>query len=328
MKILLTLDYELFFGSNTGTLQKSIIEPTNKLLKVLNQYNVKATFFVDSGYVLKLKEYRKEFKILENDYKKIISQIRYLHQNGHEIALHIHPHWEDSFFDGNKWVLNVKRYKLHDFNKDNIKRIVFEYKNVLEEIIDDKIITFRAGGWCIQPFDKIKDALKESGIKIDSTLYKNGLSESETHYFDFRNMPDKDFYKFENDPLVEKQNGSFTEIPISSIEISPFFFWKFAFFKIFGKEKFKSFGNGKAIERSKLNKLKLMLTFSNSVVSIDGYKSTLLEKAYKNYKKTRLNNFVIIAHPKALSEFSLVKLESFIKKYQKEIEFVTYKSYL
>ena len=68
-----------------------------------------------------------------------------------------------------------------------------------------------------------------------------------------------------------------------------------------------------------------MLTFSNSVVSMDGYKSVLIEKAYKKYKKNNMNNFVIMGHPKSLTLFSLQKIEEFIKKHKDE-KFSTFKN--
>ena len=64
-KILITLDYELFFGQS-GSIEKSIIEPTEKLLSILDRFNIKASFFVDSGYILKLKEYMRKFDVLNS----------------------------------------------------------------------------------------------------------------------------------------------------------------------------------------------------------------------------------------------------------------------
>ncbi len=313
--IFITLDYELFFGSNSGTLHRSIIEPTNKLLEVLDRYNIKATFFVDSGYIIKLKEFKDEFKVLEKDYEKIISQIKHLHQNGHDIQLHIHPHWEDCYYDGQKWIIDTTRYKLHDFSEKDIETIVFKYKKVLTNIVGDTVFVYRAGGWCIQPFSKIYQALKKNNIWMDSTLFYGGYNESSTHYLDFRNMPKKTKYNFDTSPLNEDINGYFTEVAISSHQVSPLFFWKLAFLKKFGSDKYKSFGDGKAASSaSKWNIIKMLTQYSYSVVSIDGVKSSFLDKAYKNFAKKGENNFVILGHPKAMSQYSLEQLDKFIAK--------------
>ena len=54
---ILSFDYELFFGDNSGTVQKTLIEPTNIMLDALDTINAKATFFVD---YLMLKYLKKE----------------------------------------------------------------------------------------------------------------------------------------------------------------------------------------------------------------------------------------------------------------------------
>jgi len=321
--IFITLDYELFFGSNSGTQEKSIIEPTNRLLKVLNKFQIKATFFVDSGYLLKLDEYRKKYSILEKDYQTIMEQIKSLDKKGHDIQLHIHPHWEDSYFDGKKWIIDTSRYKLHDFPSDEIEDIVYRYKKVLTDIVGDKVFVFRAGGWCMQPFDKIKDALKKNNIWLDSTVFKNGKNNSKTHFFDFTKAPDKTKWKFENDPLIEDTNGFFTEVPISSYKVSPLFFWELAFFKKFGGKEHRAFGDGFATGGSKWDKLRMLTRSTYSVVSIDGYKSSYLLKAYNTFSKNKNNeNFVVIGHPKALTQYSLKNLEKFINS--TNFEFTTY----
>ena len=313
MNIFITLDYELFFGSNSGTQYESIISPTDRLLSLLDTYNIKASFFVDSGYLIKLDEYRKKHNVLEKDYQKLISQIRGLFEDGHDIQLHIHPHWEDSYFDEKKWIMDTKRYRIHEFNDNEIDDIVYRYKKILTDIVGNKVFTFRAGGWCMQPFDKLKNALKKNNIWLDSTVFSDGRNHSITHYFDFTNSPKKDFWKFEDDPILEKENGYFAEVPISSYKVSPLFFWKLIFTKKLGGDKYKVFGNGRAAGGSQWDRIRMLTSYTNSVVSIDGYKASYLQNAFDKFRENKKNkNFVIIGHPKAMSEYSLEKLEEFI----------------
>jgi peptidoglycan/xylan/chitin deacetylase (PgdA/CDA1 family) len=327
MNILLTLDYEIFFGSNSGTPEKSIIHPTNRLLEVLNKHDIKASFFVDSGYLIKLNEYKKQYKVLEDHYGKIISQIKFLSDNGHDIQLHIHPHWEDSYYDGDKWILDTTRYRLHAFNDTEVDDIVYRYKKVLTDIVGDRVFTFRAGGWCMQPFDKLKNALKKYDIWLDSTVFEGGKNDSTTHYFNFTNAPKKDIWRFEDDPLIENKSGFFTEASIGSYRVSPLFFWKLAFVKKLGGDKHKGFGDGRAAGGSKWDKIRMLTKWTNSVVSLDGYKASYLQDAFDKFCKNKNNKYlVIIGHPKAMSEYSLKKLEEFIKN-NKEVDFTTYKKY-
>lgn len=313
--ILITLDYELFFGSKSGTQENSIIYPTKRLVDILDKYNAKATFFVDSGYLVKLEELRNKFPFLEKEYQKIIDQIKKLDKNGHSIQLHIHPHWEDSHYDGDQWVMDTKRYRLHDFNEEEIDDIVFRYKKVLTNIVGDKIFAHRAGGWCIQPFEKLKNAFKKHNIWLDSTVFENGMNNSQTHYFDFRNSPKKTKWNFEDNPLIEEKSGFFKEFPISAYKLSPLFFWKLVFFKKFGNQAHKVFGDGSAAGGSKKDKIRMLTSFTNSVVSIDGYKSSFLQDAYDTFLNKKDNeNFIVIGHPKAMSEYSLKRVEKFIIK--------------
>lgn len=324
MNIFLTLDYELFFGSNSGTQEKSIIYPTNRLLELLDKYGIKASFFIDSGYIIKLDEYRNKYEVLEKDYQNIITQIKDLSEDGHDIQLHIHPHWEDSYHDGAKWVIDTTRYRIHEFSDSEIDDIVYRYKKVITDIVGDKVFTFRAGGWCMQPFDKLRNALKKHNIWLDSTVFYGGKNDSITHYFDFTKAPKKDFWKFEEDPLLENENGFFTEIPINSYKVLPLFFWKLAFARKFGGNKHKAFGDGGAAGGSKWDKIRMLTQPTNSIVSIDGYKASYLQDAFDKFKRNKENkNFVIIGHPKAMSEYSLEKLEEFIEQNQDK-NFMTY----
>jgi hypothetical protein len=324
MNIFITLDYEIFFGSNSGTQERCILHPTKLLLDILNQYNIKATFFIDSGYLIKMDEHRTEFPQIEKDYQEVIAQILELDKDGHDIQLHIHPHWEDSFYDGEKWILDTTRYKLHDFSSLEIADIIHRYKKVLTNIVGDKVFVYRAGGWCMQPFAKIEEALKRENIWLDSTVFRGGLNESITHSFDFREMPKLDNWMFDKDPLVVEKKGFFREIPISSYRVSPLFFWKLAFFKKLGSSQYRAFGDGSAAGGSKWDKFRMLFKPTFSVVSIDGMKIDFLEKAYQSYKKKLAEHFVLIGHQKSLTPYSLKKLELFFIKHRNE-NFTTYR---
>lgn len=319
MKIFITFDYELFFGKNSGTVENSIIKPTEELIKLGDKYNVNFIFFVDSGFLIKLDEFRKKFSVLDKDYKKIINQIKKLVNKGHEVQLHIHPHWENSFFNGKKWIFDTTKYRLHQFKQNEIMDIVYRYKKILSEITGENIFAYRAGGWSIQPFIKIKEALKKHNIYLDSTVFYGGYNKSETHFIDFRKAPFKDSWKFEDDVLIEEKKGFFTEIPITSWYYSPLFFWKFAYTKKLNKFKHKIFGDGSPIGASKKDIIKMLMKGGFAPVSTDGYKSVILQKAFNFYQKKNFQYFVTIGHPKALSIFSLKNLEFFIRENKNKI---------
>ena len=48
------------------------------------------------------------------------------------------------------------------------------------------------------------------------------------------------------------------------------------------------------------------------MVSLDGYKASLVEQAAEDYRRRGLEDFVVIGHPKALTPFSLERLDQFL----------------
>ncbi|GAA0872767.1 hypothetical protein GCM10009117_19140 [Gangjinia marincola] len=327
MNIFITLDYELFFGAHTGSVQESIIKPTNHLTELLDPYNISATFFVDSGYLLALERQKKQYPQLEDDYTVIKNQLKELVAKGHSIELHIHPHWEDSFFDGKKWHMNTKRYRLDCFKQEEVTNIFDRYTNVLTKITNKKPIAYRAGGWSAQPFSNLKPGFESNNLRIDSSVYPQGFYSSSLQNFDFRAIdPYVTQYSFDENLTKQEENGKFLEVPISSIKVTPLFFWKFASKKLIKNKEHKPFGDGSAIPLSTRQKLKLLTISSYSVVSIDGFKSTLIQKAFTNYTQRAKTHkhFVLIGHPKAFTPYSLKKLKEFIESTKDHHNFVTY----
>ena len=332
MKIFLTYDYELFFGSKPGTVKNSIIRPVKKLLKIADLYNINYNFFVDVGYLIKLNELtNKKNKIsLKQDFNSIYNNLKLLMTKGHDLQLHIHPHWEDSTYHNDTWKLNTSKYRLHEFDNIDIINIITKYKNFLEEIKEDKISAFRAGGWSIQPFNLIKQGLIKNDILIDSTVFKGGYYNSNYQYYNFKSTPNKDYWKFENDPLKEDKEGKFIELPISSIKLSPRFYIYYSLIKLLKLKHHKPFGDGNPIQPSSKNILNFFTKSSISPVSLDGFKSKyILNSVIENQKLFGQQNsiFVAIGHPKAQTNYSLKNLEKFIRNNRNE-EFFTYDYFL
>ncbi len=318
MNILLTLDYELYLGNDLGTASGCLLKPTQALISILDEFNVKATFFVDAGYLIK----SLEIPSLLKERPLVIKQLQNLLDNGHDIQLHIHPHWEDALVQNNQVVLSSHRYRLHEFEADNIDSIVNRYSQILKDEFNISPIAYRAGGWSLQPFEKLANALYQSGIRIDSSVFAGGFDQSGTQQYDYRHCPEQDHWLFETDPLVIEEKGRFIELPIASCRLSPFFFWKFALSKKFGGIEYDNFGDGQPVPASKLTLMKMLTSHTQSVVSIDGLKADLLISIYEQWRKKR-SDMVIMGHPKAFSPYSLQSLRKFLQNCSNEDRFVT-----
>jgi peptidoglycan/xylan/chitin deacetylase (PgdA/CDA1 family) len=327
VRTLLTLDYEVFFGRRTGTVARTLLEPTDALLKVADRHGAKCAFFVDAGFILRLREEMARAPQLRAEHDAVCRQVERLAKAGHEIQLHIHPHWEDSRWEPDGWKIDVSRYALHAFEPDAIRGIVARYSGVLRELAGPRsAYAYRAGGWVIQPFHKLRDALRQAGVTIDSTVYAGGRNDGATQPYDFQAAPAKSRWRFEADPLVEDPNGAFLEVPIASRRLTPDFFWRFAAVKKLGGAKHRAFGDGAAIAMESGDLLRKLVRPTTSVVSMDGYKSSFLEQAARDYRRRGLEDFVVIGHPKALTPFSLERLDAFLGS-GRAGEVATYEAY-
>nr|WP_316643919.1 hypothetical protein [uncultured Roseateles sp.] len=313
MNIVLTLDYELFFGRRTGSVEACIVAPTDALTCIAKAKRVNLVFFVDVAYIAALRREMHKDAQLQKDHDQICRHIEQLAREGHEIQLHIHSHWEDCSWSSNGWQMDTRRYRLHDFDEADIARLACSYVSILRELAGpDHAYVYRAGGWVVQPFAKIRQALLAAGVRIDSTVFAGGQAEGNEHLFDFRSARRGNAWRFDNDPCSPDAGGDFIEVPIASIDVPPSFYWRFALHKKMGGSDTKAFGDGNAIGPSRSDLMKKMLRTTSSVVSMDGYKSTLMETAYQQYRKAGIADFVVIGHPKALSPFSLKHLDHFL----------------
>lgn len=328
MKTLITLDHELFFGRRTGSIEKCLVEPFNALRPSIESRGGKACLFLDAGFVLRLRSEAASSDMLRREYDTLCRHLDGVTKSGHELQLHVHPHWEDCRWEDGQWKMRLDRYRLHDFSASDINQIVADYTNLIAEFVPHETIrAYRAGGWVLQPFRKISDALWNNGIRIDSTVFHNGVSESKTHVFDFSGAPSLSKWRFDSDPLVEVPQGRFLEIPIASHLVWPGFFWKLAMSRKLKVAADKSFGDGSAISLSPKDMLRKLLWPSVSVVSIDGRKTSFLQAAFDEWKRAGREDFVIIGHPKALTRRSIADLDLFLERNLDDIDIVGYGGY-
>lgn len=309
---MLSLDYEVFFGSDSGSPAKCLIEPMMNLNKVCKQRNAKMTIFVDAGYLVRLEKDSSKYSLLGEHLVQIQTNLRQLAEDGHDLQLHVHPHWEDAEFDGERWNFEMKRYRLHAFSIEEQLRLIAEYKFALEKVALGKVIAFRAGGWCIQPFDEIKTGLAENGIWIDSTVYRGGYSNDPMRWIDFRSAPDRPSWRFLEDPVVVDVNGSFLEVPISTLSVPPSFYWRMALMRLFKPRSRRTFGDGSAMVSNSGYYLGRMVKESHMPVSIDGEKASLLDRAFASHLQFNSSGcFNVMGHPKSISPYSIQKFDDF-----------------
>lgn len=299
-----------------------MIEPTGMLLDLCRKYNTRMTFFVDAGYLLRLEEYAPEYPELRRDLEEIRSQIREMTDCGCSVELHIHPHWERSSYVNGKWnIVTDGAYRLADFTEDERRSIFIRYHDYLQRLTGQKIHSFRAGGWCIQPFDQLADLFREQGIRIDSSVFPGGSFFSPHYDFDFTKVPRfSDRYTFEEDVCQPVAGGSFCEYPIASWRYSPLFYWRLYILGRLLPQRHKMLGDGLFLAQPG-RKRSVLTGFTWNHVSSDGYYAGKLRRQARYYQRLGVDYFVVIGHPKSLTIYAKEQLEAFLKSTKNKYSF-------
>ena len=334
-QIICTIDYELFFGEKEGSVNSCMIKPTELLADIVGTYDSNMTVFWDILHYWKLKKFEAVFPQVKEDAGRIEEQIIKLANLGHDIQLHLHPHWLNTNYDGRKWQFNLEDYRLHCLtqsnNKENIKSIagcVREGKELIEKIIQKSIYnsqvnTFRAGGYCIQPFDQLSDVFRENGIFIDSSACFGIKLINGQHSYDFTGIPQKLKYRFNNDINIEDPEGMFIEFPIGSIRVSGYKILYWAFLRRAKYKNLRSFSESYNTEKTANKMTHKRVTVSHAITKslkiIKGPNYIMLtpdnffREKFDYLIKNAPDGSVMILHPKYLNQQTIDLLEKHLK---------------
>jgi len=309
--MVLSQDYELFFG-NSGSLEKCLFEPTDMLTDWARGKGMPITFYVDAGMLVAMEREASADASLQKDLSRVRQHIASLASAGHEIGLHIHPHWEDTKRVDGRWDFSGTRYKLADFSDEEIAGIVGRYASVLNDLCDGTVQTYRAGGFCTEPFVRIRDPLKRAGITVDSSVVPGLRIRDPEKGVDFRAAPRGDWWTFDDTPAVA-ESGEFLEIPITP-QVLPFFhYWGRAFDRLLGRKPASAIGDGLS---KKIGWVEILRRLSGggrcSELSIDAPKTNQLRPDRVLREQRAVVH--LMGHPKLLGKTSLEALGSLVEQ--------------
>lgn len=320
--ILFTFDYELFLGDKSGTSEKCLLDPTYRILDILNSFNARGIFFIDTTYLIRL--YEQKGILARSDYEKICTQIRKIVSDGHYVFPHIHPHWLDAKYntETNQWTLsNLKNYRFHNIPLSQREYLFDKSFSLLNQIIIPVnstyiIDAYRAGGWSIQPFSDYKPYFLKHGIKYDFSVLPGFKSVSNAHWYDFTEIPQKYIYNFSEDVSVENSNGEFTEFSISKINIKGITNFLSRLFLKFLPSAQKINGDGISIDLQEIktdNKNEMVSIELMTLIKLPSYFNFLANNNYMHF----------ISHPKMISVHNMNCFEKFISAASDKYELIT-----
>lgn len=306
---IITFDYEVFLGRETGTVENSVLKPTSSILRILNENKARSIFFVDATWLLFLSEH------FLDDFELISRQLQNIVKSGSSVELHLHPQWINASVTDNRITFNsLDHYRLHSLNENEILDLFDKSIALLQSITKQRIKCFRAGGWCIEPFAKLRSAFEAYGIKYDfSVLPGIRLIEGNESDYDFSKAPGLPFYKFLTDVIKPDNQGDFCEIPLSTYRNNPGY-------RILNKvllkiKKDDIYGDGVGSkEKTYLQTLIQASRFSKEKLNLDRTANVFFKYLLNtHFKKPEL--IVIVSHPKITSKEALKNLIYISKQY-------------
>lgn len=217
--LIFTVDYEIH-GNGDGHPMALMIEPTYRLMTLLEKYGAKLVIFADVAEILKFREYYETTGRDDFCYRQITEQLGQALQRGHDVQLHIHSSYFGARYHSGTWRQNWKNYNLAGLSADQIRTIVRTCKEFLEETLrpvqpEYECYAFRAANWAMHPTRNLALALVGNGICIDSSVYKYGKQRGWVSY-DYSNAHDAAFpYRASCEDICDYDpEGKIVEFPI------------------------------------------------------------------------------------------------------------------
>jgi hypothetical protein len=337
IRLLLTFDHELPLGSLKTSYQKALFDPTERLFESAEQNDFPVTLFTDVLCALRYKEWDKE-----GFYVPYSNQLQKAVKLGHDVQLHLHPHWLTSSYE-NGVVIPSGDYSLANFadnNEQSIGGVVNKGIRLLEEVCgkvknDYNVLAFRAGGYNIEPGSKeIFDELSKNGIRYDSSVVLKYYFVSSLSLIDFKKVPPMPNWYIGPDGNFRKSAGSgILEIPVAAIPKTPFEIPTRFKLKHFAHRAPESHGTmihegnpGHRMEQLQMLFSSRMLTFDNHTLSAK-YLMRILDYNVRKFKHFDTLNLATCSHPKTMGDYSFSLMEQFIELARKKypnIEFTTF----
>lgn len=339
--ICISFDYELFMGENYVEERKVLIEPSEALSKMLAAEGVSGCFFADVCCPM---QYRKmgmaEFPELFD------KQLQDFVQAGHDVQLHIHPHWLKATEVGRHVKFDRQYYRLHNWQEESdnaIADIIHTGTRYLYDVItpvdpDYQCVAYRAGGYCLQPEQQLAEILYREGIRIDSSVCQGFSHIGDGMQYDYRDVPPCSNFYFSREHSISEDirsriPGGILEVPVGSYGTFPY---RIISSKLNGKIS-DSAPKGHSMTLAKKEtdgKRSFIQRIRNSVhavdmVTFDFYDANsmkyMIKRIYSEMDCKNSDVFIAtIAHPKGLSKEHIEHMSRVIRniKKNKGIRFV------
>jgi len=353
INLLITADYELFLGRNFLSDDEVLFGPTRELLDLANSIEIPITLFADVCSVWAHRENN-----LDDYADRFEEQLRDAVNGGHDVQLHIHPHWLFSTFHDGEWHISTEKMYAAELGYDNndplsapavIGRGVSYLEKMLQTVKSDyKCAAFRAAGLALQPREhELIAALLDHGIRIDSSVAKGVKFDLDTVTVDYRNVPSSANWCMSPDSgLADDSHGELFEIPVGTFKTDIATRTGFLLRRAKSLRMLRGTGISRSKRQTRWSNLRTMLMYNlryiytnpwfNLSCDTKGYDIKMLARGFDDYiRRHKADEEIFVAminHPKMMFAQQLTLLESFVaearSRYGENVRFTTFSEVL
>jgi hypothetical protein len=339
--LILSFDHELSLGG-TDSYDHNLFAPTYELLKLADRLGVRVALFTDILCAVRYEQWDRD-----GFFVPYVRQLATALRLGHDVQLHIHPHWVDSQFIDNTYYPSSS-FALGDFaNADppnDVRGIVSQAYDALSDVCGHyapsyRCVAYRAGGYNLSPAtDSILRALFDKGVRIDSSIIKGYKFTSGISAVDFSHMPRSANWTIPVEgPLNAQSESGIFEVPIASKARTPFNNIPFLVHRLLHRNRAHDPGGRSIHERhtSKLEKLQRMFPRSAWPLGFDdaGQSQRDVASIFREHVRAHVHEREIIcaavSHPKGMGSYEFSLMESFVRRaraeYGSDLEISTYR---
>jgi peptidoglycan/xylan/chitin deacetylase (PgdA/CDA1 family) len=336
---ILTFDYEISLGRNFLPPDKVLFEPTAQVLEICDRLSVPATFFPD---ICSVWAYRDAGL---NDYAdKFEAQMKRALAAGHDVQLHLHPHWLNSTFVNGEWLISTDKMYLHELGfcgensaGDLIQRGIKYLNDLLSPVSPQyKCIAFRAAGLALQPNEKeIITALRDNGILVDASITKGLKMKIDTICNDYRRVPRRaNWFLSEELGIEAEAPDGILEFPVISFQSGLLTQMGFLKRRIMSVGQIRGTTISRAKRQSRLANIRTMALQNLRYVtgrpwfllSFDtkGFDLRMLVDGLSDYISRHSDDQVIIgcvmSHPKLMFDTQMTLMSDFIQECRRKFD--------
>ena len=228
-KLYFTLDYEIH-GNGDGNPMELMVEPTYRLMTLLEKYNQRVTIMTDVAEILCFKRYLADTGRDDYHVAEIEEQLRDAIRRGHDVQLHMHSSYFKAQYKNGAFDQCIEEYNMAALPIERIDEMVEQCVTYLEDLLrpvkeDYRVWLFRAANWSMMPTENLYRVLVKYGITHDTSVYKGGCQGGNVCY-DYREAYNNLFSYPASALNINHmdENGKLIEMPIYT-EMHPF--WDF-----------------------------------------------------------------------------------------------------